>query len=103
MRGSCADRCCGRASSNTCRRRERFFAFVDPWHSDGPAAYHLQQSFVAIGSGTPAQGAKVYAEKCAMCHGPEGKGGGSLGAGPLIGNPGLGAIDSPKMVANMYA
>ncbi len=32
-------------------RRERFFAFIDPWHADGPAAYHLQQSFVAIGSG----------------------------------------------------
>jgi cell division protein FtsW len=32
-------------------RRERFFAFIDPWNSEGPAAYHLQQSFVAIGSG----------------------------------------------------
>lgn len=32
-------------------RRERFFAFLDPWNADGPAAYHLQQSFVAIGSG----------------------------------------------------
>ena len=55
------------------------------------------------GSGTPAQGAKVYAEKCAMCHGPEGKGGGAPGAGALVGNPGLGAIDSPKMITNMYA
>jgi cell division protein FtsW len=32
-------------------RRERFFAFLDPWQSDGPASYHLQQSFIAIGSG----------------------------------------------------
>ena len=32
-------------------RRERFFAFIDPWNSEGPAAYHLQQSFIAIGSG----------------------------------------------------
>lgn len=32
-------------------RRDRFFAFLDPWNADGPAAYHLQQSFVAIGSG----------------------------------------------------
>ncbi|MEK7412522.1 MAG: FtsW/RodA/SpoVE family cell cycle protein [Planctomycetota bacterium] len=32
-------------------RRARFFAFLDPWNSDGPAGYHLQQSFVAIGSG----------------------------------------------------
>ena len=27
------------------------------------------------GAGTPAQGARIYAEKCALCHGPEGKGG----------------------------
>jgi S-disulfanyl-L-cysteine oxidoreductase SoxD len=27
------------------------------------------------GSGTPAQGAPIYAEKCAMCHGENGKGG----------------------------
>jgi S-disulfanyl-L-cysteine oxidoreductase SoxD len=27
------------------------------------------------GSGTPAQGAVIYAEKCAMCHGDNGKGG----------------------------
>ena len=27
------------------------------------------------GSGTPAQGAPIYAEKCAMCHGEKGKGG----------------------------
>lgn len=32
-------------------RRDRFFAFLDPWNADGPAGYHLQQSFVAIGSG----------------------------------------------------
>lgn len=32
-------------------RRDRFFAFLDPWNSEGPAAYHLQQSFIAIGSG----------------------------------------------------
>ena len=27
------------------------------------------------GSGTPAQGAKIYAEKCVMCHAEGGKGG----------------------------
>lgn len=32
-------------------RRERFIAFWDPWHSDSPAAYHLKQSLIAIGSG----------------------------------------------------
>jgi S-disulfanyl-L-cysteine oxidoreductase SoxD len=25
------------------------------------------------GAGTPAQGARIYAEKSALCHGPEGK------------------------------
>jgi mono/diheme cytochrome c family protein len=35
------------------------------------------------GSGTPAQGASVYAEKCELCHGKEGKGGPSAAlAGP---------------------
>jgi cytochrome c len=32
------------------------------------------------GSGTPAQGAVIYAEKCAACHGDNGKGGGIAGA-----------------------
>jgi cell division protein FtsW len=32
-------------------RRDRFLAFLDPWNAEGPAAYHLQQSFLAIGSG----------------------------------------------------
>jgi len=27
------------------------------------------------GSGTPAQGAAIFAQKCELCHGPEGKGG----------------------------
>ncbi|HEX3133102.1 MAG TPA: putative peptidoglycan glycosyltransferase FtsW [Planctomycetota bacterium] len=32
-------------------RRDRMLAFLDPWNSEGPAAYHLRQSFIAIGSG----------------------------------------------------
>jgi cell division protein FtsW len=32
-------------------RRDRLLAFLDPWNSEGPAAYHLRQSFIAIGSG----------------------------------------------------
>lgn len=56
------------------------------------------------GSGTSAQGAKIYAEKCAVCHGPEGKGGGAPGAGPLVGGPPLSSgIEVPKMIANYYA
>jgi hypothetical protein len=38
------------------------------------------------GAGTPAAGARIYAEKCAQCHGPDGRGGvaGVTGA-PLAG------------------
>lgn len=32
------------------------------------------------GSGTPAQGAPIFAEKCAACHGDNGKGGGAAAA-----------------------
>jgi len=32
------------------------------------------------GSGTPAQGAPIFAEKCAACHGDQGKGGGIAAA-----------------------
>jgi len=36
-----------------CERFEsrRILAFLDPMRYDGPAAYHLRQSFIAIGSG----------------------------------------------------
>jgi cytochrome c len=56
------------------------------------------------GSGTSAQGAKVYEQKCIACHAEGGKGGGSPGAGPLVGGPPLtNGIDTPKTIANMYA
>jgi cell division protein FtsW len=32
-------------------RRDRMLSFMDPLGSDGPTAYHLKQSFIAIGSG----------------------------------------------------
>ena len=32
-------------------RRDRMLAFMDPWNAEGPAGYHLRQSFIAIGSG----------------------------------------------------
>jgi cytochrome c len=53
------------------------------------------------GSGTPAQGAKVYAEKCVACHGEGGKGGASaalVGGGPLTG----GDRDPVKMIGNFW-
>src|SRR5579862_6285604 len=56
------------------------------------------------GSGTPAQGAKIYAEKCVACHAEGGKGGGSPGAGPLVGGaPLTNGIETAKTIANYYA
>jgi S-disulfanyl-L-cysteine oxidoreductase SoxD len=56
------------------------------------------------GSGTPAQGAKIYAEKCIACHAEGGKGGGAPGAGPLVGGaPLTNGIDTAKTIANYYA
>ena len=55
------------------------------------------------GSGTAAQGAPIYAQKCVACHGEGGKGGGAPGAGPLAGGGPLGAgIDTPKTIGNFY-
>jgi S-disulfanyl-L-cysteine oxidoreductase SoxD len=56
------------------------------------------------GSGTPAQGARIYAEKCVACHAEGGKGGGSPGAGPLVGGePLTTGIDVAKTIGNYYA
>ena len=52
------------------------------------------------GSGTPAQGAKVYAEKgCALCHGEGGKGGKN---GALVGSPPIDRIEAPKTIASFW-
>ena len=55
------------------------------------------------GSGTAAQGAKLYVDKgCSLCHGPNGKG----GPNPmLVGNPSLtvNGITSTKTIANFWA
>jgi mono/diheme cytochrome c family protein len=56
------------------------------------------------GSGTPAQGAMIYAQKCVACHAEGGKGGAGPGAGPLVGGaPLTNGIDTPKTIANYYA
>ena len=46
------------------------------------------------GSGTPAQGAKVYNQKCSACHGAKLQGVGATGGAALIG--GRGSIGTPK-------
>ena len=54
------------------------------------------------GSGTPAQGATVYAERgCALCHGEKGSGGPS---GPLVGGGPLNSTerDPVKLIGNYW-
>lgn len=52
------------------------------------------------GSGTAAQGAKVFAEKCAACHGEAAKGGVNAA---LVGRPPIDRIEAPKTIANFWA
>lgn len=49
------------------------------------------------GSGTPAQGAPIYSQKCAMCHGEEGRNP-RPGYSPMVGAQSWPNIDSPKTV-----
>jgi len=56
------------------------------------------------GSGTSAQGAKIYESQCLACHGEGGKGGVAPGAGPLVGGAPLSnGIDTLKTIGNYYA
>jgi mono/diheme cytochrome c family protein len=49
------------------------------------------------GSGTPAQGAPIYAQKCAMCHGENGMNP-ARGYVPMVGAQKFDRIDTPKTV-----
>ena len=78
-------------------------ATIAPWdisiESDG--------SGLPTGTGTPAQGARIYAEKCAQCHGPDGKGGvaGVTAAllAPLFGGDPITDISAAtKRIANFW-
>jgi cytochrome c len=51
------------------------------------------------GNGRAADGAKVYAEKCALCHGENGRGG---HAARLIGGPPKATLDGGKTIANYW-
>ena len=51
------------------------------------------------GSGKAADGAKIFAEKCALCHGDNGKGG---IAGRLVGGPPKASLDGGKTIANFW-
>jgi S-disulfanyl-L-cysteine oxidoreductase SoxD len=52
-----------------------------------------------LGGGTPAQGAKIYAEKCVACHGENGKGGSNV---PLVGGAPIANMDSTRTIANFW-
>lgn len=61
-------------------------------------------SNLPAGSGTPAKGAKIFAEKCSACHGDAGKGGVAPYYPALVGGqPLTNGIDTVKTIANYYA
>jgi cytochrome c553 len=51
------------------------------------------------GSGTPAEGARVYAAKCSVCHGQDGKGGTST---RLVGGEPIKNMESEKTIASFW-
>ena len=51
------------------------------------------------GNGRAAEGAKIFAEKCALCHGENGRGG---HAARLIGGPPKASLDGGKTIANYW-
>jgi S-disulfanyl-L-cysteine oxidoreductase SoxD len=51
------------------------------------------------GSGNAADGAKIYAEKCAFCHGDKGQGGIAV---RLIGGPPKASLNGGKTIANYW-
>ena len=52
------------------------------------------------GSGTPADGARIFAAKCSVCHGENGKGG--LAAAIAGGGPLTAGIETTKTIANFW-
>ena len=56
------------------------------------------------GAGKAADGARIYAEKCAQCHGPDGKGGVTgVTAAPLVGSEPITDISAAmKRIANFW-
>ena len=51
------------------------------------------------GRGTPAQGARIYSEKCVACHGENGKGGRNVA---LVGGAPIRNMDSARTIANFW-
>ncbi|MGA2944274.1 MAG: cytochrome c [Xanthobacteraceae bacterium] len=51
------------------------------------------------GNGTAADGAKIFADKCALCHGDKGQGGIAV---RLIGGPAKASLNGGKTIANYW-
>jgi S-disulfanyl-L-cysteine oxidoreductase SoxD len=51
------------------------------------------------GSGTPAEGARIYAAKCSTCHGENGKGGTNA---KLVGGDPIKDMETEKTIANFW-
>lgn len=51
------------------------------------------------GGGTPFQGARIYTQKCAMCHGEDAKGGTNAA---LVGGAPIANMDSVRTIANFW-
>jgi mono/diheme cytochrome c family protein len=51
------------------------------------------------GGGTPAQGAKIYAQKCSACHGENARGGNNAA---LVGGEKIANMDSTRTIANFW-
>jgi S-disulfanyl-L-cysteine oxidoreductase SoxD len=54
------------------------------------------------GRGSAVEGAKVFAEKCALCHGEGGKGGAVVRAPLFGGRPVSSGIETPKTIGNFW-
>jgi cytochrome c len=68
-------------------------ADIKPWNLDVlPDGTNLPP-----GNGTPTQGAAIYAQKCAMCHGEKGEKP-APGYSPMVGIKTFDKIDAPKTV-----
>lgn len=72
----------------------------DPkWLETQPSTVFADGSGLPVGSGTPEQGANIYSEQCAGCHGANGEGGSAL---ELVGDRALLTTEYPDRGIAVY-